>query len=337
MNIEKSLIVLSLTAISSYIIIKFFNKEKKKKLHNVGKIHSLYIYPIKSMKGIEVKIGECTKRGLKCGELEDRNFLVMDESLKKYVTAKDYKKMLTIQPSIKNGILNLYSCLTQKDINIVIDDVTEKRHIIKVECYEKGICEGLDCGDDVSDFLKEALGTSNNLRLIKYSSSLFNQRKAIVHKNQTLNYPIKKDHDVQYQDEGPFMIMTTNSLDDLNNKIKDDVMSIERFRPTIMIECNENISPFNEDYWNDIYVEDVKFYHMKPCTRCVITMINSNTGSLSKNGEPLKTLRTYRLSPEKLRKVYGESPVMGVVVGILNGGIIKEGDTVYASYKNLPC
>lgn len=54
MNIEKSLIVLSLTAISSYIIIKFFNKEKKKKLHNVGKIHSLYIYPIKSMKGIEV-------------------------------------------------------------------------------------------------------------------------------------------------------------------------------------------------------------------------------------------------------------------------------------------
>lgn len=261
----------------------------------------------------------------------------MDESSKKYVTAKEYKKMLTIQPSIKNGILNLYSCLSKKEINVTIDDVIERRNIVKVECYEGGICEGYDCGDDVGNFLKETLETSCNLRLIKYSNSLFDQRKATVHRNETLNYPIIVDHDVKYQDEGPFMIMTTNSLNDLNSKIEDEIMSVERFRPSIMVECYKDIPPFIEDYWNDIHVGDVQFYHLKPCTRCVITLINPETGSCNKTMEPLKTLRTYRLSPGKLRKTFGQSPVMGVVVGILKGGVIKEGDTIYTSYKTLPC
>lgn len=54
MNVEKSLIVFSLTAITSYLFIKFFTKRKNEQFHEVGKIHSLYIYPVKSMKGIKV-------------------------------------------------------------------------------------------------------------------------------------------------------------------------------------------------------------------------------------------------------------------------------------------
>uniref|UniRef100_A0A0N4ZP23 MOSC domain-containing protein n=1 Tax=Parastrongyloides trichosuri TaxID=131310 RepID=A0A0N4ZP23_PARTI len=322
--------------IGSVCFLKNFinNYEKKEEAKEVGTVDSIFIYPVKSMRGIKVPYAECTKSGLKYGELEDRSFMVVNESVGKYVTAKDFKKMLTIQPSLENGILSLHSFFNGKCVDVKLEDIHNKRNIVKAICYEGDICEGYDCGERVSEFLKNALGSQDNLRLVKYSSSLFNQRKANSHSYETLNIPLIKKHDVKYQDEGPYMVMTTSSLNDFNNRLDNEKMSIDVFRPSILIDCD---NPYDEDYWNIVKINTVNFCHSKPCTRCIITTIDQRNGSLNKSMEPLKTLRKYRLAPGKLRKIFKESPVMGVVLGIINGGIIHKQDKVKVIYKNIPC
>jgi uncharacterized protein YcbX len=70
---------------------------------------------------------------------------------------------------------------------------------------------------------------------------------------------------------------------------------------------------------------------------CVLTTVNPDTGILSKEMQPLKKLREYRLAPEgRLRDLYGNSPLFGVHLALVRPGRIRVGDTVYARYKPTP-
>lgn len=75
-------------------------------------------------------------------------------------------------------------------------------------------------------------------------------------------------------------------MNDLNEKID---ISVHNFRPSVIVDC----PTFAEDSWNWIKIGDVVFQVIKPCTRCVLTTINPETGERRADGEPLKTLRAY--------------------------------------------
>ncbi|MNE17813.1 MOSC domain protein [compost metagenome] len=64
-----------------------------------------------------------------------------------------------------------------------------------------------------------------------------------------------------------------------------------RFRPNLVIEGSE---AFAEDGWKRIRIGDVEFRVLKPCTRCILTTIDPQTGERSADREPLTTLKTYR-------------------------------------------
>lgn len=45
---------------------------RQQRLQQVGTVAQLWIYPIKSCKGVSVREAECTAMGLRCGHLRDR-------------------------------------------------------------------------------------------------------------------------------------------------------------------------------------------------------------------------------------------------------------------------
>lgn len=51
---------------------------------------------------------------------------------------------------------------------------------------------------------------------------------------------------------------------------------------------------FEEDSWKCVQINNMIFTVGSDCTRCKIPTVNQETGEFSKDGEPTKTLETFR-------------------------------------------
>ena len=67
------------------------------------------------------------------------------------------------------------------------------------------------------------------------------------------------------------------------------------FRPNLVAET---IVPFEEDRWGRIRVGESEFEVAWACTRCVLTTIDPATATKDPDGEPIRTLKTFRRGPE---------------------------------------
>ena len=72
-----------------------------------GKVQNIDIYPVKSFGGVSVNTSvKVTKYGLKFGDMQDRQFLIVDEK-HNLVDASRLPKLVLIQPWLENGVLTL--------------------------------------------------------------------------------------------------------------------------------------------------------------------------------------------------------------------------------------
>ena len=69
-----------------------------------------------------------------------------------------------------------------------------------------------------------------------------------------------------------------------------------RFRPNLVISGCE---PFAEDSWRRIRIGTVAFDVVKPCSRCVFTTVDPDTGDEHPDGERLRTLMSFRRDSNK--------------------------------------
>ena len=108
------------------------------------------------------------------------------------------------------------------------------------------------------------------------------------------NIGLKGAEIVSNADGYPILIISEESLIDLNNKMSEEV-SIKRFRPNIVIaDC----MAFSEDQLGEIKIGDSILVGVKNCSRCVMINNDPQTGRRSK--EPLKTLSQYRRDGNKV-------------------------------------
>ena len=99
---------------------------------------------------------------------------------------------------------------------------------------------------------------------------------------------------VSYADEAPILLISEASLQDLNDKLKMPV-SMQHFRPNLVVYGSH---AFAEDQWKLIRIGEVELEIVQQCKRCIFTTINPVTQQKEANGEPLKTLATYRKLPK---------------------------------------
>jgi hypothetical protein len=91
-----------------------------------------------------------------------------------------------------------------------------------------------------------------------------------------------------FADAFPLLLIGQTSLDALNARLPQPV-SMNRFRPNMVVA---GAAPHAEDEWRRFSCGGITFTVAKPCARCVLTTVDQETGV--KGTEPLRTLATYR-------------------------------------------
>lgn len=286
----------------------------------VGYVTAVKVYPVKSIGGIALDEAECTESGLKAPGLQlfDRSWMltVANES-HRFVTARQRPPLLLVKPSVVGDELCLDAPgMDRLTIPIEPDMSTLVRHQTKV--WGEAIT-GWDCGDEVAAWFSRYLKEDHRLL---YNPGI--QLRSIVGK--PVYNTAKNDDKLKFQDDGPFMLATQSSFDGLSRRLVErDVtehVTMEHFRPTITV--SGNTPPFDEDDWNEVYISNVKFTVMMPCSRCMFTTIDPVTGTVRPDGEPLKTLRSFRMI-----RPNSDSPCFGTYLYCDRPGTIHVGDPVY--------
>jgi uncharacterized protein len=258
------------------------------------KLSEIWIYPIKSLGGIRVSSAKVMQKGLQY----DRRWMLIDSD-NQFMTQRTHHTMALFK-------------LSQEQNGFTITHATEKFFLP----YESNLLptpiSSKVWDDDVTVFEVSTSASewfSNQLGLTCKLVQFPEQNARLV----DAQYHINHEH-VSLADGYPFLVIGQNSLNDLNSRLQNPV-PMNRFRPNLVFTGGE---PYEEDTWRNFSIGKNKFAGVKPCSRCVLTTINQQTGEQGK--EPLATLAKYR---QKENKIY-----FGQNVLTIDYDEIYEGDEI---------
>jgi len=310
---------LALGALSS----TFLTRRRKKEL--AGQVSRITIYPVKSLKGVDVDISDCSYTGIvahKNGSLiKDRCWVVLKGG--NIVTGRQKPKMVLIVPSLHGDSLHL-DAPGMDTVKLPAEIKYTDGKVTQFKVWGASV-EGTDCGDDVANWLSAYLETPA-LRLLYHAEG--NAIRRIQDVEKKWNKTAKDVDQVAYQDGFPLMLMSESSVTELNQRLSDNKVTVKQFRPNIAI--SNALAPFDEDDWVDIFIGDAIFRNIKPCDRCIMTLIDPETGISNAEKEPLVTLRSYRLLEPEL----GQAPCMGINLVVLQPGTVRLGDKVFVTRRS---
>ena len=239
-------------------------------------LSGLFIYPVKSLRGIPVRSATVDALGL----VGDRRFLVVDER-GRFLTQRVLPRMALIETELTETHLILrHSQGVELSVPIQTSGVPAIRSVT-VWSSEGLIAE--DCGNDPCKWLSSFLGVS--CHLVRIGKQF---------RRPVSNVGAYEGDVFTFADGYPFLAVGEASLADLNKRITrhgEEAVPMNRFRPNLVIGGS---SSFAEDNWPRIRIGSVIFRSGSQCERCVITTTDQLTATRGK--EPLRTLASYRRS-----------------------------------------
>ncbi|ESO05904.1 hypothetical protein HELRODRAFT_105910 [Helobdella robusta] len=337
--------------ISKIVFLSYISRKRKMIWEKVGHLEKMFLYPLKSTKGICLDSADILYSGLAIRNenghtVKDRSWIVVDQK-NKMVTARNRTKMVNISSLIRGDSLVLSAPeMTDLILPLVGSVVASEEIIITVWDDRVG---GYDCGMEASDWITNYFNLPNTnqsdegerYRILSFTDG-WTARRKLKRDDDHWREDARDVDEVQYQDGYPFLLTTSASFDDVKSKcyqksLKDNnnyeisenldgeslSIKMECFRPNFHIQSN--MDAFDEDGWMEIKIGDCTFYNMKPCDRCTMTTIEPSTGERLPGYEPLKTLRQYRLMyPE-----FKNSPCFGINLVATKLGQVNVGDPVF--------
>jgi uncharacterized protein YcbX len=239
-------------------------------------ISQLYIYPIKSLAGIAVSTSLVTDRGLEY----DRRWVLVDEQ-NYHVTQREMPLLGSLVPEITAFGVIIRNSKNQESILVPFKPLKEKKEAIKVW---DDVFDGVEVSENISNWFSEIIGKQVRLMFQPEDSKRSVEAK----------YQIKGDEIVGAADGYPILIISEESLEDLNSKLEISVEML-RFRPNIVI-CG--VQAFEEDEIGEVGIGTAEIIGVKNCGRCV--MVNNSLDGTQANKEPLQTLSKYRKEGNKV-------------------------------------
>lgn len=250
---------------------------------------ALYIYPVKSCRGIDVSQARLTATGLE----HDREWMIVTP-VGRFVTQREEPRLALINTWLDEEGLQLEFPGTGE---LFIPHNTRGEATTATVWNDR--CGAFDMGSAAADLLAAFLGAPH--RLVRFNPA---GRRASnpewTGETQALN---------QFSDGFPLLGVSEASLAELNRKLPSP-LPMNRFRPNLVLS---GLDPHGEDAVHELTDGSVTLRAVKPCTRCKITTIDQKTGNAI-GTEPLSTLRTYRLSKHPLGVLFGQNmiPVTGI-------------------------
>ena len=279
----------------------------------VGKVKQLWCYPVKSMQGSPVEKIRIEKSGM----LGDRHWALRDESVGELTTVRKLPKILKFQA--------VYTKDTPHD----------KPAHVTIEMPDGSAVNSQDV--DVNQKLSEAIGRPVTLWPLQPKTNLRHYRLNVpagaeAMKKQfatkalpdfsSLTWRMMMELAVfvtplgRYHDVYPLHLLTTNSLEKLQQLEPDGDFCVERFRPNLLIEACTGEVDFAEFAWVEgkLYIGEVVLQVVSRTVRC--SMPAQPQATLKKDAKVLRTLEAHTQRH------------LGVNITVVKPGLIRVGDAV---------
>lgn len=278
-------------------------------------ITQLIIYPVKSLKGINVTQSDVHDHGLGW----DRRWMLVDAQ-QRFVTQRQLPALATIAVELTDQAL----VLSHPDVDPIEISLAEPQgHLRLVKVWDDH-CKALPESEDVSHWLVTALGEqAQGISLVRFATEFTRSVEE--------DFLAGGEAHTYFSDGYPFLITTTGSLDALNQALIASGQSpvpMDRFRPNIVVACDD---AWAEDQWATLAARQGSYELTlrKPCQRCKITTVDQQTGTVPAQAEPLKTLLALNTQPHLKGAYFGQNATL--TTG--QGGTIRVGDEVVSTHR----
>lgn len=231
------------------------------------RIHSLYIYPVKSLAGIQVSSFHMDD----FGPAGDRRWMIVDTE-RDFVTQRNNPELARIGTRLEHGKV-VVDIPGEGEFPLVVGD--EECRVRVWRDWARAVYGGHKASDALSRYCGQ------RFRFVYMPEDTFRR----VDASRVTEY-----RRVSFADGFPFLITNLASLEELNSRLATPV-EMRRFRPNIVVE---GAGPWQEDSWKVLVIGGSEFSLVKPCSRCVMTTVDPEAGTKSADLQPLRELGTYR-------------------------------------------
>ena len=252
-------------------------------------VAALFIYPIKSCRGVALEESELDAQGLR----HDRRWMLVRESSGAFLTQRDFPRMACINahivPSEGSGMETLVVHAPLMPL-LQIPITHEDKPTCPVSVWRFS-GEAIDEGEEAARYFSDILGT--RCRLVQTPPDF--SRRVVPEYGRTSDR-------VGFADGYPLLVASSSSLADLNHRLiaqNKPPVCMERFRPNMVLASggDEPLKPWDEDNWKTLHLSGpgrkAAFRVATPCARCSVTTVDPHTGEPS-GAEPLQTLNQFR-------------------------------------------
>jgi uncharacterized protein YcbX len=259
-------------------------------------LSGLYLYPVKSLRGIAVASASLDAFGL----VHDRRFLVVDDQ-RRFLTQRTLPRMALIETELGRDAL----ILRNPHHGSAAIGLDEPGAPVMVQIWRDTV-EAVDCGVEIavwlSDFLRQPC------RLVRLGE---NYRRPVTKPSA------RPGDQYGFADAAPILVISEATLADLNDRLiaqGEEAVPMDRFRPNLVISGSP---AYAEDTWTRLRIGEVTFRAAGPCARCIVTTTDQQTGI--RYTEPLRTLATYRRDPNNSTNVnFGQNLIQETKSGTIS-------------------
>jgi len=266
-----------------------------------GSITGLFVYPVKSARGIARAHVPLTATGLEW----DRQWMIVNSS-GVFLSQRSHPRLARIVPELRPGALVL-NAPGLPGLCVPLD-AGGARAAVKVW---DDACVGIDQGSEAHEWVSRALGEPARLMRAAPDMGRVANPKFAGPTPAPIGFP----------DGYPLLVCNQASLADLNERLP-ECIPMERFRPNIVVS---GFPAWAEDSIDTLTIGPVTLRLVKPCIRCTIPSIDQQTGEPST--DPAPALRQFRFSRELRGVMFGEN----AVIAAGSGAAIERGAAVTAS------
>ena len=238
-------------------------------------IAGLFVYPVKSCKGLSVHSAQLGARGL----LRDREWVIVGAGSEpaRFLTQREFPRLALIETGLAESALML-SAPGMVPIAVDYDlDGTGRDVVVWGDTVR-----AIDQGDLVAAWLSTFIGSA--VRLARFDPDFIRLCNR--------EYAGASGAHTGFADGYPLLVIGGASLDDLNGRLQRRgaaALPINRFRPNLVIDGLES---YDEDHLASLTCGEVTIRLVKPCVRCQITTTDQTSAEVGH--EPLRTLAGYR-------------------------------------------
>ena len=247
-------------------------------------LSALHLFPIKSCAPLILEHANVEPRGL----THDRRWMVVDEHAK-FITGREVAGMTLLRAEPLDAIGTLRLEAPGMPALVLAPPTSGVRKTVTV------------WSNTVDALMADAAANAWISRFLQRPAELAYMDDAT---ERSVDPKYAQPHDVvSFADAYPLLLISQAALDQLNSKLAAPVPML-RFRPNLVVA---GTTPHAEDEWKRVRIGEIEFDLVKLCTRCVFTTVDFERGERDPSGEPLRTLITYRRSPNGV--IFGQNVI----------------------------